>query len=381
VTAPAGPQAPRVHLRRGRSQTCELRQLGRERRSLARQVFRQSTPTRPCQPVTTRRRKHPGLHRSCRQSRRLLTAAAATCATLHQHPWRDRCSCPACPQAAPLSSPIAYTVPVDWRRSYTSRTAMEPSPMAAAARLTDPLRTSPAAKIPGLLVSRTTACCSRGRVWLRDIAAGEQEAVAVLGELAGQPLGSGLRADEDEQRADGQVRLCGLARAADPHALQVIGPDQLGDLRVWRDGDAGLALDPVHQVTRHRRVKRVSPDDHVYLTAAAAQEERGLPDGVAAAHDGDRPAAACLGLGLGGRVVDADAFELGEPVQGQPVVVGSGGDDDRLGLHVPRRTGPPESPGRSRSATRFPPGRPARFPRPGSWSSRLMRRASSRSGP
>src|SRR5215831_8057549 len=55
-----------------------------------------------------------------------------------------------------------------------------------------------------------------------DVAAGEQERVAVLGELAGQPLGSGLRADEDEQPADGQVRLCGLARATDPHGLQVI---------------------------------------------------------------------------------------------------------------------------------------------------------------
>src|SRR5262249_58057650 len=95
-----------------------------------------------------------------------------------------------------------------------------------------------------------------------DVAAGEQEAVAVLGELAGQPLGSGLGADEDEQPADGQVRLRLLARPADPHALQLIGPDQPGDLRVWRDDDAGLALDPVHQVTRHRRVKRVSPDDH-----------------------------------------------------------------------------------------------------------------------
>src|SRR5215469_1876569 len=38
-----------------------------------------------------------------------------------------------------------------------------------------------------------------------DVAAGEQEPVAVVGELAGQPPGSGLRADEDEQPADGQV--------------------------------------------------------------------------------------------------------------------------------------------------------------------------------
>jgi hypothetical protein len=35
-------------------------------------------------------------------------------------------------------------------------------------------------------------------------------------------------------------------------------------------------------------------------------------------------------LRLGGRVVDADALELGQPDQGHPVVARPGGDDDRL---------------------------------------------------
>src|SRR5262249_15164280 len=39
------------------------------------------------------------------------------------------------------------------RYSLTKRTAMEPSPTAAAARLTEPLRTSPTANTPGALVS------------------------------------------------------------------------------------------------------------------------------------------------------------------------------------------------------------------------------------
>ena len=64
--------------------------------------------------------------------------------------------------------------------------------------------------------------------------------------------------------------------------------------------------------------------------AGTAQEHRRLPGGVAAAHDGDRVSTAGLGLHLGGRVVDADALELGQPVQGQPVVARPGGDDDRL---------------------------------------------------
>jgi Homeodomain-like domain len=48
----------RVHLRLDRSEACELRQVGRERRSLPRQVLGQSTSTRPCRSITTRRRKH-----------------------------------------------------------------------------------------------------------------------------------------------------------------------------------------------------------------------------------------------------------------------------------------------------------------------------------
>jgi hypothetical protein len=39
---------------------------------------------------------------------------------------------------------------------------------------------------------------------LRDVAAGEQEPVGVFGELARQPPGGGLGADEDEQAPDGQ---------------------------------------------------------------------------------------------------------------------------------------------------------------------------------
>ncbi len=48
--------------------------------------------------------------------------------------------------------------PVAWRRSNTSRTAIEPSPMAVATRLTDRLRTSPTQKIPGRLVSEHEWC-------------------------------------------------------------------------------------------------------------------------------------------------------------------------------------------------------------------------------
>ena len=94
--------------------------------------------------------------------------------------------------------------------------------MAAAARLTEPLRTSPTAKIPGLLVSRNSGVV----VSPPGPAAGMSVPVsrnpsAVFGELAGQPAGPGLGTDEDEQPADGQFGLALLAGAADPHALAV----------------------------------------------------------------------------------------------------------------------------------------------------------------
>src|ERR1700716_3788092 len=56
--------------------------------------------------------------------------------------------------ARSAGSPAA--TPNGWRRSNTRRTAIEPSPMAVAIRLTDRLRTSPTPKIPGRLVSSSS---------------------------------------------------------------------------------------------------------------------------------------------------------------------------------------------------------------------------------
>src|SRR6185312_13907633 len=53
----------------------------------------------------------------------------------------------------------------------------------------------------------------------RNVGAGEQEPVAVFGELASQPAGPGFGADKDEQPSDGELGLATLACAADPQAL------------------------------------------------------------------------------------------------------------------------------------------------------------------
>jgi hypothetical protein len=71
------------------------------------------------------------------------------------------------------------------RRSNTSRTAIEPSLIAVAARVTDPLRTSPDgedSRLAGFQEQRHPVRVVEPS--LRDVAAGEQEPVGFFGELA-----------------------------------------------------------------------------------------------------------------------------------------------------------------------------------------------------
>ena len=93
--------------------------------------------------------------------------------------------------------------------------AIAPSPTAEATRFTEPLRTSPAAKTPGRLVSRVMQssgprlCHSLGAgAGLLASGAGEDEAAGVEGEHAGQPLGVGVGAGEDEQAPVPRGRRC-----------------------------------------------------------------------------------------------------------------------------------------------------------------------------
>jgi hypothetical protein len=57
--------------------------------------------------------------------------------------------------------------------------------------------------------------------------------------------------------------------------------------------------------------------------AASGQRYRGLAGGVAAAYDRDALAGAQLGFWRAGGVEDRQAFELGQPVDWEPAVLGS----------------------------------------------------------
>ena len=79
------PTGVQHHVRRtglDKSKTCQLRQVARGQRGLPLQVLGQSTPTRLCRSVTTRRRKHARPLPKLSSKPTVLTGAASTCATL-----------------------------------------------------------------------------------------------------------------------------------------------------------------------------------------------------------------------------------------------------------------------------------------------------------
>ena len=87
-----------------------------------------------------------------------------------------------------LPSSIGSALPADWRRSKTSRTAMEPSPMAAAAldRAAADVSDGQDPRPAGLQEQRSRGVA--GEPGYGNVGAGEQEPVAIRGELAGQPV-------------------------------------------------------------------------------------------------------------------------------------------------------------------------------------------------
>ena len=108
---------------------------------------------------------------------------------------------------------------------------MAPSPTAEATRLMEPLRTSPAAKTPGMVVS------SGSRPDPGPLVAG------VLGPVRMKPVRSsartplshsvrGVGADEHEQGAGVQVAAGTVAAVGDRQAVQLAFAFQVGDLGV-----------------------------------------------------------------------------------------------------------------------------------------------------
>ena len=154
---------------------------------------------------------------------------------------------------------------------------MEPSPTAEATRLIDPLRTSPAAKTPGTVVS------SGSRPAADSPVAGASRPVRMKPERssARTPCSHrvcGVGADEHEQGAGVQAAAGAPAAVGDRQSAQLTLAVQRGDLSVGQYLDVGVAGDLVGQVAGHGRREVAAAYQEVDPAGAAGQEDRGLAD-------------------------------------------------------------------------------------------------------
>src|SRR6267143_152380 len=157
---------------------------------------------------------------------------------------------------------------------------MPPSPTAAAQRFTEPERTSPAAKMPGRLVSS---------------GAGER----LLSFQAGAPATSDpvlMKPFSSRSISDGSHSVHGRAPIM----------EKIADVRTTRLS----RLHPSCKITRHVFEKIVAADYEQHFGRAVGKEHRGLARGIAATGDDDGFAAANLTFQRSRSVVNAYTLKL-----------------------------------------------------------------------
>ena len=108
---------------------------------------------------------------------------------------------------------------------------------------------------------------------------------------------------------------------------------QFRDLAAVADGHA-VAFELEHEIVGHRLAQIAATMKQGDQRAAAREPHRGLARRVAAADHANARRSAALRLGGACRVEDADALVGLEPGDGEPAVLGAGGDDDRAGADV-----------------------------------------------
>ena len=189
-------------------------------------------------------------------------------------------------------------------------TAIAPSPTAVAQRFVEPERTSPAAKMPGRLVSSRLSASASAPVRMKPCSSRATASSSHSVQAARRGRGTGTRAQP----------LAALER--DRFEL-AIGAVELGDLAAVAHRDA-VALELADEVVGHRLAQVGAAVEQRHQRAAARQPDRGLPGGVPAADDADARGAADLRLGRPGGVEDADSLVVGEALDRQPPVLRAG---------------------------------------------------------
>jgi hypothetical protein len=115
---------------------------------------------------------------------------------------------------------------------------MEPSPAPEATRLTEPWRTSPTAKTPGRFVSSNKGCVP-----------GEHVAPLVSDHRGREPLGEGLRANENEERRRRHgLELAGVAILELEALGATLAPSADHLDAIYSHVDAGMQADATSRV-------------------------------------------------------------------------------------------------------------------------------------
>src|SRR6266436_2854328 len=154
---------------------------------------------------------------------------------------------------------------------------------------------------------------------------------------AAQPLRRRIRAYEEKDIADRQLRLFTGGHAPPAHTLQMRSrrAAQRDELRPRQHFDRGGGRDAVDEVARHGRGEPVSTQQDRHARGVSRQEHRGLAGRIAAPHQRNVFLPAHARLDGRGPVPDAPALELLEAGDGRPPVASAAGHDGRPGLRAP----------------------------------------------
>src|SRR5688572_24581048 len=154
------------------------------------------------------------------------------------------------------------------------------------------------------------------------VRAREDEPVLVAGHGVADPLGTGPRAEEEEQERERHA-LAALERDPLEVAVRTV---QRPDLAAVAHGDA-IALELSHEVVRHRLAQISAAVQQRYERTAARQPDGGLAGRVASADNPDSRGAAQPRLRGPCGVEDAESLVLREVIAGQAAVFRTRGEE------------------------------------------------------
>ena len=193
---------------------------------------------------------------------------------------------PCCPS---IDMSLENQIRIESRRC-TQVTANEPSPTANPTRLVEPLRISPAANTPGIVVSSGQGSRS-GSGHRPERSTSEPVNKYPLSSRANcgrQPLGTRFGSDEHKHRRTGKLPRSFAVLGLQRNRLQAAVAGKRVDLSLLVDDDVAGRANAVRQVFRHAGPKLVADERvHRALRAALGEKHDRLSGRVSSSDDGD----------------------------------------------------------------------------------------------